>query len=217
MKTDSQLRQDIRTELKWEPSVFAARIDVDVASGVATLTGEVDSYLQRWNAERAAHRVTGLRAVATKLKVALTHVGHHSDADIAESVENVLEWTLSVPAGTLHVMVEGGWVTLSGDVDLPYEREAASQSVGTLLGVTGVSNFIRIRPSLTSVAVKSGIELALAGAAIADASQISVSVHGSDVTLAGTVESASERAMAKQAAWSTPGVRNVVDMMTLVC
>ena len=215
MKTDDQLQQDVSAELKWEPSIHAARIGVEVKDGIVTLAGEVDSYAEKWSAERAAQRVAGVKAMTTELKVHLTGLSKRTDADIAEAVENVLEWTSSLPAGAVKVMVEGGWVTLSGDVDWQYQRQAATDSVRYLLGVTGVSDQIGIKPSVTATAVKSDIEAALKRTSIADAKQISVAVHGSDVTLSGTVHSWDERNTATNSAWGTPGVRNVVDMMTL--
>jgi osmotically-inducible protein OsmY len=218
MKTDSQLQQDVSAELKWEPSIHAARVGVEVKDGVVTLAGQVDSYSEKWNAERAAQRVAGVKAMTTELKVHLTGLSKRTDADVAEAVENVLEWTSSLPAGAIKVMVEGGWVTLSGDVDWQYQRQAATDSVRYLMGVTGVSDRISIKPSLplvTATAVKSDIEAALKRTSIADAKKISVAVHGSDVTLSGTVHSWDERDTATNSAWGTPGVRNVVDMMTL--
>ena len=215
MKTDSQLQQDVSAELKWEPSIHAARIGVEVKDGVVTLAGQVDSYAEKWNAERAAQRVAGVKAMSTELKVHLTGLSKRTDADVAEAVENVLEWTSSLPAGAIKVMVEGGWVTLSGDVDWQFQRQAATDSVRYLMGVTGVSDQISIKPSVTATAVKSDIEAALKRTSIADAKKITVAVNGSDVTLSGTVHSWDERDTATSSAWGTPGVRNVVDMMTL--
>lgn len=215
MKTDSQLQQDVSAELKWEPSVHAARIGVEVKDGVVTLAGQVDSYAEKWNAERAAQRVSGVKAMAIELKVKLTSLSERTDADIAGSVENVLEWTSSLPAGAIKVMVEGGWVTLSGDVDWQYQRQAAADSVRYLMGVIGVSDQISIKPSVSAKAVKSDIEAALKRTAIADARKIRVDVLGHDVTLTGSVHNWAERETATNSAWSTPGVRNVHDKMTL--
>jgi osmotically-inducible protein OsmY len=215
MKTDSQLQRDVSAELDWEPSVHAARIGVEVKDGVVTLAGQVDSYSEKWNAERAAQRVSGVSALTTELKVQLTSLSQRSDADIAGAVENVLEWTASLPAGALKVMVEGGWVTLSGAVDWQFQRQTATASVRYLLGVTGVSDQISIKPSVSATAVKSDIEAALKRSAIADAKKIDVSVYGSDVTLSGSVVNWAERETALHSAWATPGVRDVVDKMAL--
>lgn len=215
MKTDSQLQQDVSAELKWEPSVQAARIGVEVKNGVVTLAGQVDSYSEKWNAERAAQRVAGVRAMTTELKVHISGVSRRTDGDIAEAADNALAWTSSLPAGAVTVMVEGGWVTLSGEVDWQYQRQAAIDSVRTLLSVTGVSDQISIKPSVKAAAVQADIEAALKRTSIADAEQISVAVHGNDVTLSGTVHHWDDRELATRSAWGTPGVRNVVDMMTL--
>ncbi len=215
MKTDSQLQQDVHAELQWEPAVHAARIGVQAKDGVVTLAGQVDTCQEKWAAERAAQRVPGVTALASDLQVQLTSLGRRADGDIAQSVANVLAWSAALPADAIQVVVEGGWVTLSGDVDWQYQRQAAIDSVRLLFGVTGVSNDIRIRPKLQAAPVQSEIEAALQRSALADAKAISVAVHGSDITLSGHVRNWAERATATQSAWGTPGVRNVVDMLTL--
>ncbi|WP_422015622.1 BON domain-containing protein [Roseateles sp.] len=216
MKTDSQLQQDVMAELKWEPAVHAAQIGVEVKNGVVTLAGEVGSYVEKWNAERAAQRVNGVKALAIDMKVKLSQLGKRTDADIAESARNILAWTSALPQDAIQVLVEGGWLTLSGDVQWQYQRQAAADSVRYLLGVTGVDNQIAVKPSLSAAVVKSDIEAALKRRATADAKAIAVDVKGADVTLSGTVHSWAERDLAKHSAWGTAGVRNVVDNMTLV-
>lgn len=217
MKTDSQLQQDVNAELQWEPSVHAARIGVGVKDGVVTLAGQVDSYSEKWSAERAALCVAGVQALVTELTVLLPSLSQRTDADIAQAAENVLEWTSAQPVGAIHVKVEEGRITLTGEVEWQYQRQAACNSVQTLWGVTGVSNQIGIRttPTSTSTAVQSDIEAALGRTSIADARKITVSVHDRDVTLSGPVRSWEERTTATNSAWGMPGVRNVIDLMTL--
>ena len=216
MKTDSQLQHDVMAELKWEPAVHAEQIGVEVKNGIVTLAGEVSSYTEKWNAERAAQRVNGVKALAVEMKVKLSEFGKRTDADIAESAKNILGWTSSLPADAVKVLVEGGWLTLSGDVEWQYQRQDAADSVRYLSGVTGVSNQIAIKPSLSATVVKSDIEAALKRRAAADAKTISVEVKGGDVTLTGSVHSWSERDLATRSAWGSSGVRNVVDKMNLV-
>ena len=213
MKTDTQLQLDVIAELKWEPSVNAAHIGVEVADGIVTLAGHVSSYAEKLGAERAAQRVSGVKALAIEMDVKLPGLSKRTDADIARSVENVLQWTTYVPKDSVKVMVESGWVTLSGEVDWEYQRQTAKKGVRYLMGVTGVTDNIVIKPKVSLSAVKSEIEAALKRRATADAKKISVNVQGADVTLTGTVHSWSERELAKHSAWGTPGVRNVVDKM----
>ena len=216
MKTDAQLQQDIIAELKWEPSVHAAEIGVEVRDGIVTLAGHVSSYAEKWNAERAAQRVSGVKALAVEMDVKLSGSGKRTDADVARSVENVLHWNSTLPKDSAKVMVENGWITLSGEVDWEYQRQAAAKAVRYLTGIAGVRNQITIKkPTVSLSAVKSDIEAALKRRATANAHKISVEVHGADVTLTGRVDNWSEREAARHSAWGTPGVRNVVDHMTI--
>ena len=215
MKTDTQLQQDVLAELKWEPSVNAALIGVEVKDGIVTLAGHVSSFAEKWDAERAAQRVSGVKALAVEMDVKLSALGRRTDADIARAAESALQWTTFLPKDSVKIMVESGRVTLTGQVDWEYQRVSAAGAVRYLLGVTGVSNQISIKTKLSSGAIKSDIEAALKRRAHADAKKISVEVHGANVTLTGNVHSWSERELARQSAWGTPGVRSVVDNITV--
>jgi len=215
MKTDAQVQQDVIAELKWEPSVNPTHIGVEVQDGVVTLAGHVDSYAEKWNAERAAQRVSGVKALAIEMDVKLAGSSKRNDVDIARSAENALEWMTYLPDDSVKVMVEDGWITLSGEVSWEYQRQTAAGAVRYLMGVKGVSNNIAIKPKVSVSAVKSDIEAALKRRANADAQNISVDVRGNDVTLTGTVHSWSERDLARESAWGAPGVRNVVDNITV--
>ena len=182
MKTDSQLQQDVIAELKWEPSVTAPSIGVEVKDGIVTLAGEVSSYAEKLSAESATQRVCGVKALATELKVKLSGSGKRSDADIAKSAESVLAWTTWVPDNAIKVLVENGWVTLSGNVDWQYQNQSGTDSVRFLSGVTGVSDQIAIKPKLWVSTVKSEIDAALKRSIVADAKKISVNINGSNVT-----------------------------------
>lgn len=211
MKTDSQIQQDVIAELKWEPSINAAEVGVEVKNGVVTLAGHVASYGEKWDAERAAQRVAGVKALAVEIDVALGGGSKRNDADIARSVENVLEWTSFLSKDPIKVMVENGWVTLSGEVLWDYQRQAAKLAVRYLMGVTGVSDQITIRNRVTSTNVKTDIEAALKRRASNEAQQITVAVTGDVVTLTGNVHNWAERDLVTHSAWCTPGVSNVVD------
>ena len=215
MKTDAQVQQDVLAELKWEPSVNAAQIGVEVKDGIVTLAGHVGSYAEKYDAERAAQRVSGVKALAIEMDVTLPGFGKRNDADIARAAESALQWTTFLPKDSVKVMVEGGRITLSGEVNWEYQRQSAAAAVRYLLGVTSVSDQIVIKPKVSASAVKVDIEAALKRHAHDDAQKISVSVSGADVTLSGKVPTWSERDMARNSAWGTPGVRKVIDHMTV--
>jgi len=211
VKTDKQLKQDIIDELDWEPSVNAAQIGVEVKDGIVTLTGHTDSFAEKWNAEAAAQRVAGVKALAIEMEVTLPGSSRRTDADIARTATNVLEWTTYLPKDAVKVMVENGWITLTGEVEWEYKKREAVYAVRYLMGVTGVSDQIVIKPVVSTSAVKEDIEAALKRRAVNDAKNITVDVRGGDVTLTGTVHNWSDRELAASTAWCTPGVHNVVD------
>jgi osmotically-inducible protein OsmY len=196
--------------------VHAAEIGVEVKDGVVTLAGEVSSFTEKWAAEKAAQRVSGVMALAIEIEVKLSSLGKRTDADIARSAQTALGWSTALPLDAVKVMVEHGQITLSGAVDWQFQKQAATDSVRHLSGVVGVLNQMVIEPQVSISAVKADIEAALKRVAKADARKISVSITGSHVTLSGTVGSWSERELAMTTAWRTPGVSTVVDSLTLV-
>ena len=215
MKTDSQLQQDVMAELKWEPAVHAEQIGVEVKDGIVTLAGHVDSYPAKWNAERAAQRVAGVKALAVEIDVKLSGATKHTDADIARTAENVLLWTTYLPKDSVKIMVEDGWVTLSGQVQWGFQRATATAAVRYLMGVKGVSDQITIKPSVSASSVQNDIEAALKRRATTEAHGIKVAVNGSEVTLTGKVPTWAERDAAGSAAWCTPGVSKVIDHIAI--
>ena len=216
MKTDATLRQDVLAELKWIPAVNAEHIGVEVEDGIVTLAGNVDSFAEKWHAEEAAQRVSGVKGLAVELDVILPGSSTRSDADIARSAENALEWLIFFKKDEVKVMVEDGWITLSGEVDWEYQKQIATGTVRYLIGVKGVSDEIAIKSKRSVSTVKSDIEAALKRHAIGDAQNITVAINDGDVTLTGAVHSRWERELASQSAWSAPGVRNVIDNITVI-
>ena len=214
-KTDKQLQHDVTAELAWDPSINAAEIGVEVKDGVVTLAGNVGSYAEKMEAERATQRVSGVKALAVEMQVQIAGAYMRTDADIARSTENVLEWMSDLPKDSIKVRVEGGWITLTGKVGWEYQRQAAGHAIRNLMGVKGLSNEIAIKPAVSVSAVKADIEAALGRLGKTDAQKISVLVSGSDVTLTGTVHSWSERETARSSVWNAPGVRNVVDNLVV--
>lgn len=214
MKSDLQLHKDVVEELRWDPRVNEMEIGVAAKGGVVTLTGHVDTFAQKYAAEKAVERVTGVRAVAEELHVRLAGPFVRDDTDIAHSVINALSWNIEVPAEKITAKVENGWITLKGEVNWNYQKVAAERAVRYLGGVKGISNLIDVKPKASPVEVKSKIEAALKRNAELDAKAISVETSDAKVTLKGHVRSWAERADAEHAAWAAPGVREVDNRLT---
>lgn len=216
MKTDSQLERDVLEQLKWEPSVREAEIGAAVKEGVVTLTGYVDTFAEKWATTRAVERLNGVKAIADNLEVKLPSSHVRSDTDIAHAAVRALEWDVQVPHDQIKMTVRDGWVTLEGDAEWQYQKTAAERTVHFLIGVTGVTNLIAVKPHYASSFDVSGkIDEALRRRAEFDAGRITVEAHDGSVTLKGTVSSYAERRDAERAAWSAPGVTKVDDRIAV--
>ncbi|OUM00906.1 BON domain-containing protein [Variovorax sp. JS1663] len=211
MKSDAMIRSDVVAELNFDPAITATDVGVIVKDGVVTLTGHPASHAEKHAIERAVQRVKGVKAIAIEMNVRLAAGYERTDADIAMAVERALEWNVLVPDGRIRPMVENGWVSLIGEVEWAYQRQAAEFAVRNLLGVTGVTNRVLVKPKFTPTDIEQNIRDALQRQADRDASQIKVTVEGGQVSLSGTVRSWAERKAAQGAASAAPGVASVVN------
>lgn len=208
MSQDRLLQEAVLAEFAWEPSINAAHIGVIADAGIVTLTGHVSNYLEQHAATVAATRVKGVKGVVQQMEVKLHFSAERSDEEIARVVIDHLIWDVSVPANTIKVRVEKGWVTLSGEVDWHFQKDAAEQAVRGLYGVVGISNLTTIKPKPDAVNISADINAALHRSWF-DPEKIHVTATGGKVKLTGTVHSASERFTAGSTAWGAPGATNV--------
>ena len=172
MRADQDIRRDLERQLEWEPSIDAREIGVSVRDGVATLSGFVHSFLEKLDAERAAKRVVGVVGLANDIEVRPRD--QRTDGEIAQAAVEGLKQYTSIPQGKVRPVVKNGIVTLEGEVEWQFQREAALAVVRGLRGVKYATDQIRLKPTArpTPSDIKTKIEDALKRSAQVDARKI---------------------------------------------
>jgi osmotically-inducible protein OsmY len=216
VRNDADIQQDVLEELSWDPHITVSDIGVSVKEGVVTLTGLVDNYLVRLAAQSAALRVKGVHAVANDIEVRLHISAERTDSDLALAALYALKWDAAIQTDKLDVMVSHGFVTLKGEVEWPFQREAAERVVRRLAGVKGVTNWVTVAPHAMAGDIRQKIERALVRNAETDAHRITVEVHGHTATLKGQVGSFAEKIAAERTTLSARGITTVNNEIKIV-
>lgn len=215
MKTDLSLQEDVAEELAFDPSVHSSDIAVAAKDGIVTLTGKVPSYAGKIAAEKAAKRVSGVKAIALEIEVELPAFHKRNDTEIAAAAVNALAWEATFPHDTITVKVERGWLTLEGRAEWQFQKDNAERAVRHLIGVVGVANLVTVASRVKSVDVVQKIRQTFERSAEIDANRVSAETHDGVVTLRGPVHSWVEHDDASRAAYSVPGVTLVKNLTTV--
>lgn len=209
MKSNAVLQQDVQDAIKWQPLLNAAEIGVTAKDGVVSLTGVVDSYAKKIEAEDAAKNVAGVTALVEKIEVRYPSSYSKTNAEIANEVLSALKARWEVAEDKVKVIVETGWVTLAGQLNWNYQKDAAKDAIKSLMGVKGVTNNITIKSESMESVEKAAIENAFKRNWAFYENDIQVQVSGHTATLTGTVDSMYQKEQAGSIAWKAPGVWSV--------
>lgn len=211
MRSDHQIQKAVLEHLDCDPSINSSQIGVSVREGVVTLSGHVPSVGEKRAAAMAAGQVKGVKAIIEQIAIELPGICQTSDEQLAGLAYARLASNLSVPIDRIRLSVEKGVVTLRGDVAWQYQRQAAEEDLHKLDCVREIRNEIDLKPPVQPSRVRDKVNEALARIAPIDADKVKVKAEGSRVILFGTVNSWHEKGLAESAAWSVPGVTEVVD------
>jgi osmotically-inducible protein OsmY len=214
-KTDTEIKTDVLSELKYDPSLKVTEIGVLVTDGVVTLNGYATSFDEKLAAVHAVKRVAGVVAIADDIELHIPDANHRTDGEIAAAAAHKIAWATTIPTGTVEITVRNGWIILEGEVEWWYQKNAAETVMRSIAGVHGVSNSLSIKPTDKIPAVGMDIEAAIDRNAMLDASKIRVEIVGSKVILHGTVQTLAQREEAERIAWAAQGVFSVEDHLAV--
>jgi hypothetical protein len=82
------------------------------------------------------------------------------DTNIAQAATAALKWHAVVPADRVIVTVKRGWITLSGSVEWPHQKDAAAHALRHFIGVSGVTNDIRVQRPKSTTDVPNRVDVA---------------------------------------------------------
>jgi osmotically-inducible protein OsmY len=216
MKSNAELQKDVQTAIAWEPLLTAAEVGVTVKDGIVSLTGTVDSYPKKAEAEKAAKGVVGVKAVVEEIKVKFNNFFEKlNDSEIATEILKALKWNIQTPSEKIKIKVESGWVTLDGELEWNYQKEEAENAIKNLGGVIGITNNISVKSNPEDRIEKSDIESALYRDSSINTNKINVKVANHAVTLTGEARSWFEKDKATQIAWKAKGVWSVNNNMEI--
>ncbi|MEZ0129218.1 BON domain-containing protein [Flavobacterium sp. LBUM151] len=216
IKDNEILQRDIQDALKWETQLNTAEIEVTAINGIVTLTGIVDTVEKKAKAQTIARQISGVLDVLENIEVKINSWEQKNDIDIAQAVLNAFRWNWNTLNDGIQVQVENGQVTLSGELEWHYQKEAATRVVNNLIGVKGVMNNISLNSTLNAPINKEIIKKALKNHVAIDLAVIAVEVDKNEVILEGTVDSLYQKELAEKITWKAPGVRNVKNNLTII-
>jgi osmotically-inducible protein OsmY len=185
-------------------------------SGIATLTGTVDLYEYKMDADKRVHKVKGVAGVRNEIEVGGPSV---SDDQLKSKLAEKLTYD-QIGYGhmfdAIALQVQDGVVTLGGHVHNYIDRDSALALASTFPGVKQVNDEMQVDPtSIMDDQIRMEVARAVYGYgtlnkyAIDPAKPIRISVQNGHVELAGVVISKADRDTAGIRANGVPGVFSV--------
>ena len=215
MKTDQQLETEVFKEMEACPYLKADNVSIGVKDGVVTLSGQVGSLKEKWAAEEAAWKVSGVRAIAVNIDVNLLSKDQLTDTELAQRVVSLIDMMHPLHSYTIDVTVENGELTLSGAVDWNYQIQHLLAMLREIRGIRKIHCGLRIRPNMQPADVKARIESSLRRLLDKECGAINVSVIDGRIVISGYVTNRHHKQEVVDVAWAIPGVTYVEDHLVV--
>ena len=140
---DEQLTNNVSNMLLWNDSIDSSDIAIKTENGVVTLTGTVNSFWEKTEAEEVAATAVGVVDVINLLNINLT--GTFIDADIETDIENAFRRSNLIDEDKVTVDVTNGVVTLTGFVNTYQIKRVALDIAAYTAGVSDVIDDLTVQ------------------------------------------------------------------------
>ncbi|MFW5698311.1 MAG: BON domain-containing protein [Planctomycetota bacterium] len=221
-RDDAEIRDEIVSRFRWDPLISRNQIDIDVDDGQVALSGAVTSDAERSRAFSKAW-VTGVKAVddadlvvtpgSERAVVRPSSQPYVTDANIEQAVEDAMLYDPRVYSFDIRVQADQGAVRLTGNVDSLRAKHAAEQLAEDTVGVTTVTNLVKVRTqtAVSDDEAEQAVVDALVRNPYTEAYEIDTRVNNGTVTLSGEVTTYFEKAEAERVASRAMGVQDVIN------
>ena len=215
--SDNNLRAEVMNKAL-NKSKFKG-VQVAVQNGIVKLTGTVDVFDTKEDADKRVHRVKGVKAVDNEIEVAGPEI---PDGQLQQKLVKAIQYDRvgygTTPFNAISVNVQNGAVTLGGHAYGPVDADSAVAVAANTKGVKDVINEIQVDPvSPMDDRIRFAVFRSVYGFpslnkyAIDPAKPIRISVQNRNVTLYGVVDSQADKDAANIRANSVPGVFHVTN------
>jgi hyperosmotically inducible protein len=220
-QNDAQIQADVVKSL--ENKRFKD-VKASVRNGVVILTGTVDLYSAKLDADNRAHHRKNVKGVENQIEVAGPTI---DDTTLRNKLAETLAYD-RVGYGTIlfnafTIGVQNGVVTLGGTAYGPSDKDSAVSVVENYPGVKDVVDNIEVAPvSPMDDRIRLAVARAIYGFpqlnkyAIDPAKPIRITVVNGNVTLSGVVDTQADKDVANIRANGVPGVFKVVNNLEVV-
>lgn len=215
MRSDWNIREDVMSELAWEPDLKESQVGVQVVGGVVVLGGIVATPAIAAAARVAAHRAPGVKDVISQLRVETGEAGMPDDLTIARALRHALDATPAVEGDLVRTTVSDGIVTLSGMVHADRARRSAGEAAGKIAGVKVVHNELAVDPRAAFIVVEDAVRRVVDRHAAQSRDRLSVSIDGGRVHVSGPVGSGEDRRAIIAALRALPGVDSIDEQLVV--
>lgn len=238
--TDSATTGKVKVALALSKRLSAYDIKVDTHDGIVTLTGRVPSEIDRELAANVTTDTVGVSQVNNQLQVdpgvqpsdaGARESARVADLEIRADLQERLSSSEQLKGQNIQISVENRVVMLSGQVETPQQKTGAEQLARSVSNVSSVVNNLTVaRPSAPQSEVPGVSENAIKDRELSrqvlfalfsereyfsDVGAIRAEGQNGTVTLAGTVASRAEKALAERIARDVSGVRSVDNQLTV--